>query len=96
MNEKVKRFLIACIIGIILGSSITYFLYQRSSSDRAEQYRTAELANAEDNNRLREQLSDVETRLQQYKGFNVDAKRILSSQASSIDKLRALIESLPE
>jgi len=96
MNEKVRNFVLTVVICLFIGSAGTFFLCQRSSSARIEQYRTAESAIIEDNIRLRKQLSDIEDRLRQYQSFNDSARRILTSQKSSIDKLRALIESLPD
>jgi len=96
MNEKVKNTILVFMLGLVIGSAVTFFFYQRASSKRIEQYRATELTIIEDNLRLRSELSSAEDGLRQYKSLNSNARAILSKQGSSIEKLRAIIESLPD
>ena len=86
--EKVKNFILTVIIGILIGSAGTYLYMERSSSSRIEQYRTTESSITEDNRKLREEL-------QRYKEFSRNARDVLASQRTSIEKLREIIKNLP-
>lgn len=103
MNEKAKNIIIVILLTLLISGSIAFFFYQRSSSARIEQYRIAESTASTTIEQLRNELyefdkrlSSVNAELQQYHSFNAEARTILTSQKSSIDKLRELIESLPE
>lgn len=89
MNEKVKNTILVFVLGLIIGSAGTYLYMERSSFARIEQYRTTESSITEDNRKLREEL-------QRYKEFSRNAREVLAGQRSSIEKLREIIEGLPE
>ena len=94
--EKVKGYLIALLIGIIIGCSICFFINQRASLERVGEYRAVQSTIIEDNIRIRGELFRVEQELSRYKDFNLEARRILSNQGSSISKLKAILENLPD
>lgn len=94
--EKAKGYLIAMLIGILIGGSICFFINQRASLERVGEYRAVQSTIIEDNIRIRGELFRVEQELSKYKDFNLEARRILSNQGSSISKLKAILENLPD
>jgi hypothetical protein len=94
--QKIKGYLIAITLSCLITGSVSYLLYKTASATRDSQYRATESAIINDNLELRRELQETELRLREYKGFINEAGGILASQQSSTEKLRKLIESLPD